>query len=58
MIPFDDLVAALERFKQRKQSGGAAPTAPTSGPTSGKQQAGVRQVSLTDLATDDLIHED
>ncbi len=50
MIPFEDLVTALERFKQRKATPAPVPApAVTSGKAavSGKQQ--MRQVSLTDL---------
>jgi hypothetical protein len=58
MIPFEDLVASLERFKMRKSTPSAVvPVAqPTSGKVvSGKQQA-QRQQSLTELA--DLLPED
>lgn len=55
MIPFEELVAALERFKQRRLAAAA-----NSGPnkaTSGKPgQPPRQQMQVTELG-DDLIHE-
>lgn len=63
MIPFEDLVASLERFKLRKSTPPAVVpvSGPTSGPTSGKvvsgkQQPQVKQASLTDLG--DLLTDE
>lgn len=62
MIPFEDLVASLERFKLRKST--PSSVVPVSGPTSGKvnsgkNQAQVRQQSVTDLGElGELLPED
>lgn len=63
MIPFEDLVASLERFKLRKSTPASVVpvSGPTSGPTSGKvvsgkQQAQAKQASLTELG--DLLAEE
>lgn len=59
MIPFEDLVTALERYKARKAStSGPAPNQPASKAVSGKQaQQAQRQMSALDLG-DDLISEE
>jgi hypothetical protein len=59
MIPFEDLVAALERYKARKAAtSGPAPNQPASRAVSGKQaQQAQRQVSSLDLG-DDLLSEE
>jgi len=56
MIPFEDLVASLERFKLRKATPSAVPVQNSGGKVvSGKQQA-QKNASLTDLA--DLLPEE
>lgn len=52
MIPFEELVLALERYKQRKQAG--APATPAGQAVSGKQGQPAKQVPLSDLHADDL----
>lgn len=53
MIPFEELIAALDRYKRRKEleaaSGSAAPAAPAPRPASGKGKA--------TISADDYIDE-
>lgn len=56
MIPFEELVAALERYKQRRlaAAGNSGPNKATSGkPGQAPRQ---QQMQVTELG-DDLIHE-
>jgi len=71
MIPFEELIAALERLKRRKAAEAAAapaqvdsgknrvasgPTsAPTSGPSSGKKKAAAVDPSGVNVNVDDLL---
>jgi hypothetical protein len=55
MIPFEDLVASLERYKLRRQA--AAANAPAGKPVSGKpaQGAAAQQFQLN---AEELLHEE
>lgn len=57
MIPFDDLVAALERFKARKAATSGAPAAPAGKAVSGKAAQQAQHRSAIDLG-DELISEE
>lgn len=67
MIPFEELIAALERLKRRKAAEAAAAPAqvdsgknrvasgPTSAPTSGKKKAAAVDPSGVNVNVDDLL---
>ena len=57
MIPFEDLVAALERFKARKAATSGAPAAPAGKAVSGKQAQQATRQSALELG-EDLISEE
>lgn len=66
MIPFEELIAALERLKRRKAAEAAAPaqvdsgknrvaSGPTSAPSSGKKKAAAVDPSGVNVNVDDLL---
>ncbi len=58
MIPFEELVASLERYKLRKLAAAGAPVSPAGKATSGKQAQEVgRPQATADLRIDELLAE-